>query len=91
MRGYAVQLMVRVLSDEGFLVGVGENEEGGCGEVLWGAAWICGEYCRYVKLLNTTGYNYSVCVNLPRKKYHTTYPTLERCTRKIVKCITIIS
>ena len=48
VRGYAVQLMVRVLSDEGFLVGVGENEEGGCGEVLWGAAWICGEYCRYV-------------------------------------------
>ena len=24
-------------------------DEGSCAEVLWAAAWICGEYCRYVR------------------------------------------
>ncbi|PCH34264.1 Adaptor protein complex AP-3 delta subunit [Wolfiporia cocos MD-104 SS10] len=42
-RRYAVQLMVRVLSDDTFLANA--PEPGGCAEVLWAAAWICGEYC----------------------------------------------
>ncbi|KAF8203875.1 adaptin N terminal region-domain-containing protein [Pholiota molesta] len=33
-RSYAVSLMYTLLSDEG-----------SCSEVLWAAAWICGEYC----------------------------------------------
>ncbi|CCL98144.1 uncharacterized protein FIBRA_00138 [Fibroporia radiculosa] len=42
-RRYAVQLMVKVLTDDSFLGNV--SEEGNCAEVLWAAAWICGEYC----------------------------------------------
>ncbi|KAI0348238.1 Ap3d1 protein [Trametopsis cervina] len=42
-RGYSVQLMVKLLSDDTFLSNVGE--EGSCSEALWAAAWICGEYC----------------------------------------------
>ncbi|KAI0964144.1 hypothetical protein AcW1_001032 [Taiwanofungus camphoratus] len=42
-RRYAVQLMVKVLTDDSFLLNA--PEEGSCSEVLWAAAWICGEYC----------------------------------------------
>jgi AP-3 complex subunit delta-1 len=42
-RSYAVKLMVKVLSDDTFLLHAGE--QGSCSEVLWAAAWICGEYC----------------------------------------------
>ena len=40
-RRYAVQLMVKLLCDDTFLMHAGE--EGSCAEVLWAAAWICGE------------------------------------------------
>lgn len=43
-RRYAVQVMVKLLSDDSFLHNA--SDEGGCHEVLWAAAWICGEYCR---------------------------------------------
>ncbi|PIL31329.1 hypothetical protein GSI_06027 [Ganoderma sinense ZZ0214-1] len=42
-RRYAVQVMVKLLSDESFLHNA--SDDGGCPEVLWAAAWICGEYC----------------------------------------------
>lgn len=42
-RSYAVKLMVKVLSDDTFLLHAGE--QGSCSEVLWAAAWICGEFC----------------------------------------------
>lgn len=45
VRRYAVQVMVKLLSDESYLHNA--SEDGGCPEVLWAAAWICGEYCRY--------------------------------------------
>lgn len=45
-RRYSVQLMIKLLCDDTFLANAGE--EGSCSEVLWAAAWICGEYCRYV-------------------------------------------
>ncbi|KAI0094397.1 Ap3d1 protein [Irpex rosettiformis] len=54
VRGYAVQLMTKLLSDDSFLLNAGEG--GSCSEVLWAAAWICGEYCSELaepqKLLN---------------------------------------
>ncbi|KAI0800586.1 Adaptor protein complex AP-3 delta subunit [Fomes fomentarius] len=43
VRRYAVQVMVKLLSDDSFLHNA--SDEGGCPEVLWAAAWICGEYC----------------------------------------------
>ncbi|KAI6133633.1 adaptin N terminal region-domain-containing protein [Pisolithus thermaeus] len=43
VRACAVKLMVKLLSDETLLVHAGEP--GSCSEVLWAAAWICGEYC----------------------------------------------
>lgn len=42
-RRYAVQLMVKLLTDDSFLTNA--VEEGSCAEALWAAAWICGEYC----------------------------------------------
>lgn len=42
-RAYAVKLMVKILSDETLLLNAGEP--GGCSEILWAAAWICGEFC----------------------------------------------
>ncbi|EGN93647.1 hypothetical protein SERLA73DRAFT_97586 [Serpula lacrymans var. lacrymans S7.3] len=42
-RGYAVQLMVKLISDSTFLLNA--TEQGSCSEVLWAAAYICGEYC----------------------------------------------
>lgn len=45
-RRYAVKLMFTLLSDDTILRNA--HEEGSCSEVLWAAAFICGEYCRYV-------------------------------------------
>ncbi|KAG7099933.1 hypothetical protein E1B28_001726 [Marasmius oreades] len=42
-RRYAVKLMHTVLNDDAILRNA--HEEGSCSEVLWAAAWICGEYC----------------------------------------------
>jgi AP-3 complex subunit delta len=48
VRTFAVGLMLRLLSDEILL----ENcrDPTSCSEVLWAAAWICGEYCSYVSI-----------------------------------------
>lgn len=43
-RRYAVKLMYTLLSDDAMLRNA--QDEGSCAEVLWAAAWICGEYCR---------------------------------------------
>ena len=43
VRPYAVKLMFTLLSDETILRNA--EDEGSCSEVLWAAAWICGEYC----------------------------------------------
>ncbi|TFY81023.1 hypothetical protein EWM64_g2988 [Hericium alpestre] len=43
VRRWGLELMVRLLSDETFLLG--SKEDGSCVDVLWAAAWICGEYC----------------------------------------------
>lgn len=51
VRRYAMQLCMRVLGDETFLSGSsnGTDAEGtGCQEILWAAAWICGEYSELV-------------------------------------------
>ena len=49
VRRYAVQVCMRLLGDDVFLNG-GEaqldSEGSGCQEILWAAAWICGEYSR---------------------------------------------
>jgi AP-3 complex subunit delta-1 len=45
-RRFAVQLMAALLTEGAMLREAGE--EGSCVEVLWAAAWICGEYCRCV-------------------------------------------
>ncbi|KAF8627249.1 hypothetical protein AX15_004456 [Amanita polypyramis BW_CC] len=42
-RLYAVKLMRALLVDDSLLLTA--NDEGCCSEVLWAAAWICGEYC----------------------------------------------
>ncbi|OCH95738.1 Adaptor protein complex AP-3 delta subunit, partial [Obba rivulosa] len=42
-RRFAVQLMIKVLSDDIFLLNA--SDEGSCAEILWAAAWICGEFC----------------------------------------------
>ena len=49
VRRYAVQVSMKLLADETFLHGIElELSEGsGCQEILWAAAWICGEYARY--------------------------------------------
>lgn len=44
VRPYAVKLMVKLLGDDNFVEETGD--EGSCAEVLWAAAWICGEYSR---------------------------------------------
>ncbi len=46
-RRYAVRLMSALLLDESILQNAQDDE--GCPEVLWAAAWICGEYCRFVE------------------------------------------
>ncbi|TFK42007.1 Ap3d1 protein [Crucibulum laeve] len=42
-RRYAVKLMYTLLSDDTMLRNA--QDEGSCSEVLWAAAWMCGEYC----------------------------------------------
>jgi AP-3 complex subunit delta len=44
VRRYAVKLMYTMLSDETMLRNA--QDEGSCSEVLWAAAWICGEHCK---------------------------------------------
>jgi AP-3 complex subunit delta-1 len=41
LREYAVRLMFGILNDDSWLHA---GESGRCSEVLWAAAWICGEY-----------------------------------------------
>ncbi|KAF8665329.1 hypothetical protein AX16_000348 [Volvariella volvacea WC 439] len=43
-RPYGVKLMYNLLCDDTLLRNA--SGEGSCSEVLWAAAWICGEYCR---------------------------------------------
>ncbi|KAG5654164.1 hypothetical protein H0H81_006876 [Sphagnurus paluster] len=43
VRRYAVKLMYQLISDDTMLRNA--QEEGSCSDVLWAAAWICGEYC----------------------------------------------
>ncbi|KAH6917072.1 Ap3d1 protein [Coprinopsis sp. MPI-PUGE-AT-0042] len=43
VRPYAVRVLYTLLTDEGLLQSV--HEENSCSEALWAAAWICGEYC----------------------------------------------
>ncbi|KAG6888235.1 hypothetical protein C0992_009227 [Termitomyces sp. T32_za158] len=43
VRRYAVKLMYQLISDNTMLRNA--HEEGTCSEVLWAAAWVCGEYC----------------------------------------------
>lgn len=42
LRSYAVKLMFSLLNDESS--SLNSDEPGSCSEVLWAAAWICGEY-----------------------------------------------
>lgn len=42
-RRFSVSLMVKVLCDDTFVTNA--KEKGSCSEVLWAAAWICGEHC----------------------------------------------
>ncbi|PFH49682.1 hypothetical protein AMATHDRAFT_147133 [Amanita thiersii Skay4041] len=42
-RPYAVQVMYTLITDDKLLLNAGED--GSCSEILWAAAWICGEYC----------------------------------------------
>ncbi|THH03450.1 hypothetical protein EW145_g6241 [Phellinidium pouzarii] len=45
VRRYAVQVSMRILADDAFLDGGGSDCEGAhCQEVLYAAAWICGEF-----------------------------------------------
>ena len=44
VKRWAVELMTRLLRDDTFLAN--SQEEGSCAEVLWAAAWICGENSR---------------------------------------------
>lgn len=46
-RPFVVRLMTRLLRDEMFVAGA--REEGSCGEVLYAASWVVGEYCQYVQ------------------------------------------
>jgi len=45
-RKYAVKLMIKLLDDDQFLSKAKEKKH--CLEVLWAAAFLCGEYCRFV-------------------------------------------
>ena len=46
IRRYAVKLMYTLLSEDSMIRNA--SEEGSCSEVLWAAAWVCGEYCLQV-------------------------------------------
>jgi AP-3 complex subunit delta-1 len=43
VKRWAVELMTRLIRDDTFLA---NSQEGRCAEVLWAAAWICGENSR---------------------------------------------
>ncbi|KAF8807917.1 Ap3d1 protein [Phlegmacium glaucopus] len=43
-RPYAIKLMYTLISDDAMLRNA--SVEGTCSEILWAAAWICGEYCQ---------------------------------------------
>ncbi|KAG6812847.1 hypothetical protein H0H92_015945 [Tricholoma furcatifolium] len=43
VRRYAVRLMYQLIGDDAMLRNA--HDEGSCSEVLWAAAWVCGEYC----------------------------------------------
>ena len=45
VKRWAVELMTRLVRDDTFLAN--SREDGSCAEVLWAAAWICGENCRW--------------------------------------------
>ena len=45
IKRWAVELMTRLVRDDAFLANA--QEEGSCAEVLWAAAWICGENSRW--------------------------------------------
>lgn len=47
-RRFAVMLMVKILADDSFVVDT--SGAGSCQDVLWAAAWLCGEYCSYVAI-----------------------------------------
>jgi len=46
VKRWAVELMTRLVRDDTFLAN--SREDGSCAEVLWAAAWICGENCREI-------------------------------------------
>ncbi|KAI0286853.1 Ap3d1 protein [Russula aff. rugulosa BPL654] len=46
VKRWAVELMTRLVRDDTFLSN--SQEEGSCAEVLWAAAWICGENSREI-------------------------------------------
>jgi hypothetical protein len=45
VKRWAVELMTRLVRDDTFLAN--SQEDGSCAEVLWAAAWICGENSRW--------------------------------------------
>ena len=45
-RKYAIKLMVKLLGDDQFLSKAKEKKQ--CLDALWAAAFLCGEYCRFV-------------------------------------------
>ncbi len=45
-RKYAVKLMIKLLCDDQFLSKAKEKKQ--CLDALWAAAFLCGEYCRFV-------------------------------------------
>ena len=51
-RPYAIKLMYTLIGDDMMLRNA--SVEGSCSEVLWAAAWICGEYCQSVYYQNLT-------------------------------------
>jgi AP-3 complex subunit delta-1 len=63
VRRYAVKLMYTLLCDDTMLHNA--RDEGSCSEVLWAAAWICGEYCRLVSAIRVPASLTMFPVNLP--------------------------
>lgn len=45
-RKYAIRLMIKLLDDDQFLSKAKEKKQ--CLDALWAAAFLCGEYCRFV-------------------------------------------
>ena len=55
VKRWTVELMTRLVRDDTFLSN--SQEEGSCAEVLWAAAWICGDNSRWCTSFN--------CLHLP--------------------------